>query len=667
MRTFNRIGIVGAGTMGSALAQKFAQEGFPVILVDREDRFLDRGLEAIQATLQEGVQRKLFTPEQVETIVGRITPTVRYDPLAQCQLVIEAVFEDPAVKRAVFQQISAAVPAETVIATNTSSFSVTECAQAVSHPERFIGLHFFYHAAKNRLVEIVRGATTDDDTFADMLLLMQRCGKDPIFCRDSSGFVVNRFFVPWLNEAVRIYAEGLAGPAAIDAACRKTFGCGLGPFALMNATGVPIAYHAQQTLEQAFGDFYRPADALRRQAEANQPWPIDPEPEENPEAANQIGDRMLGVVFLVCTQLLAEKVCTAGDINRGARIGLRWRRGPLELYRRLGPDTVHRLAEAVAARYRVPLPDTLTADHWQPDYLAVERQADTVQIVLNRPEDLNALNPEVARQLESAFDAADRDPAVKTVVLTGRGKAFMAGADIKFFINHIRAGTIPEIVAFTKTGQDLLQRIDASAKQVVAVVNGLALGGGLELALAADTILAFEKALLAFPETGIGIYPGLGGTQRTVRRVGPGLAKYLIFTGKFLSAGEALEIGLIDRIIDWNDLPRIASGDIPAPAERPPLAERWELIQTFFERYSTEQLLDPEFVPPEPFDSTAFQRLRKQIRRKAPLALKEAERLINEQRGPASELEALERIFASEDALAGLRSVGGPPPEFKGR
>jgi len=259
------VGVVGAGTMGSALAQKFAQEGFNVILADREMRFVEKGIEGIKKTLNEGVERKLFTPEQVETYLGNIKGTENLNDLSSCDVIIEAIFEDFNAKQDLYKNISGIVSEETIIATNTSSFSVNELAKAVAKPERFIGMHYFYHAAKNRLVEIIPGEETSEETYKAMKIFAVQSGKDAITTKDRYGFAVNRFFVPWLNEAVRLFEENIADIAVIDGVCMKLFGIGMGPFALMNATGVPIAYHAQKTLE-VFGDFYKVADLLKEQA-----------------------------------------------------------------------------------------------------------------------------------------------------------------------------------------------------------------------------------------------------------------------------------------------------------------------------------------------------------------------------------------------------------------
>ncbi|MEE9464265.1 MAG: 3-hydroxyacyl-CoA dehydrogenase/enoyl-CoA hydratase family protein [Candidatus Neomarinimicrobiota bacterium] len=662
----SHIGIVGAGTMGAALAQKFAQEGLAVVLVDREERFLQRGMVAIRETLREGVARRLFSDDQVAAIISRISPTTQMADLAPCELTIEAVFEDRQVKHSVLGEISGAVALTALIATNTSSFSVTELATGVVGPERFLGLHFFYHAAKNRLVEVVRGRDTADQVFNDALAIMQRCGKDPIVSADAHGFVINRFFVPWLNEAVRLADAGVADLGSIDAVACEVFRCGMGPFALMNATGVPIALHAQRTLREAYGDFYQPADGLIEQVDRGEVWDIPGPGAISPDAKTQITDRLLGVVLLVCGQLLDEQVCAAGELHRGARIGLRWGKSPLDLYHRLGQDRVRELAAGITTEWRLALPAALSPEHWHAGVIDSRSSGRIGILTVNRPEALNALNPVVVDQLGAAFDSLAADDNIDTIVITGSGKAFVAGADIGFFIGHIKRGTLPEIVTFTRQGQELLQRIDDCPKTVVAVVNGLALGGGLELALAADRIVALPGALLAFPETGIGIYPGLGGTQRTTQRIGSGLTKYLIYTGQMLTAGQAQEIGLVDNVVTWEELDAVLDGSTALEAGKPDLSADWRQVAEVFDKYTLDDLLVANEGDDPDLASGKIAKARKKIRRKAPVALRLAERLIDAGKGPTSELEYLVEIFSTKDALAGLFSTGGPPPEFKG-
>ncbi|NQU66864.1 MAG: 3-hydroxyacyl-CoA dehydrogenase/enoyl-CoA hydratase family protein [Candidatus Marinimicrobia bacterium] len=661
MKRIKSVGIIGAGTMGSALAQKFAQEGFPVTIMDREDRFLQKGLSNIQSTLNEGVERRIFTPEKVEAILGRITLTTTMSDLSTCGLIIEAVFEDLAVKQDLFARLSESVPVDTIIATNTSSFSVTELSSFVSHPERFLGLHFFYHAAKNRLVEIVKGEKTNDEAFEQCMWFMQQCGKDPIVCEDANGFVVNRFFVPWLNEAVRIFEEGIAQSGDIDLIACKTFGCGMGPFALMNATGVPIAYHAQKTLQHAFGDFYKPADALKAQTDLNLQWEIPETTDLDSKIAETISERLASVVLFVCGQILDEKICTAGDISRGAGVGLQWRKTPIDLFFKYGESRVKSLTEKLSHNWKMPVPLSITQGEWIPDFVSSEIKGDVGRIIINRPEGLNAMNPLVVSQLAVAFDQLDADPDITTIILTGRGKAFVAGADIKFFIDHIKNQTIPEIVKFTTEGQALFQRIDVSTKKIVAVVNGLALGGGLELALTADVIVALNNAVFAFPETGIGIYPGLGGTQRTIDRVGTGLTKFMIYTGQMLNAKTATEIGLIDGIVTWNEIQSLPEHASKLSRKNPILSDYWQEISNYFNSKTVYNLLDNHYEIP-----TGMEKMISRIRTKAPIALQLSERLINDHKGPESELMYISDLFRTQDALAGLQNVGKKPPTYRG-
>ncbi|MFI5202320.1 MAG: 3-hydroxyacyl-CoA dehydrogenase family protein, partial [Candidatus Kapaibacterium sp.] len=365
MKTIKTVGVIGAGTMGAAIAQKFAQEGFTVILNDRSMTYVERGMTALRATLAEGVERKLFTQEASEEIMSRIHVTDVGADLATCDLVVEAIFEDLEAKKAMFARLSAIVRPDAIIATNTSSFSVSELARSVSNRERFCGLHFFYHAAKNRLVEIIPGEQTSRETVQALERFAFEIGKDSIVCADRPGFAVNRFFVPWLNEAARLLEEGIAGEnpseamALIDSVCRSTFQIGMGPFALMNATGVSIAYHSERTLE-SLGPAYTVAKILRDQGSKNSSWEIALTPASaTPEVEQAIRDRMLGIVFFVCGEILTENICSLAELNRGARIGLAWRKGPIEMMQSAGKEEVGRMVQAIANRYQCAAPAEL--------------------------------------------------------------------------------------------------------------------------------------------------------------------------------------------------------------------------------------------------------------------------------------------------------------------
>jgi enoyl-CoA hydratase/3-hydroxyacyl-CoA dehydrogenase len=249
---------------------------------------------------------------------------------------------------------------------------------------------------------------------------------------------------------------------------------------------------------------------------------------------------------------------------------------------------------------------------------------------------------------------------VNTIFITGSGKAFVGGADVKFFVSNMKSDMICNIETFTGFGQQVFNKIDRSSKIVVAVVNGLTLGGGLELALCADLILALPKAQFAFPETGIGIYPGLGGTQRSVQRIGKGLSKYMIHTGKKLSAEEAFQIGLIDKVISPGELSEILYGNGQLPDYvKPNQDHKWIRIRNCFEENTLENILNNNITNRD-FTNGELEKITKAMAFKAPVALRIADQLIDEAKGCESELEHIREIFSTKDALLGLTSIGKP-------
>ena len=658
-KKINIVGVIGAGTMGAAIAQKYAQEGFTVYLNDREQKYIDNGLVGIREILEQGIERRLFTQERVEAIINNIKGTTNQEDLKVCDLIVEAIFEDFDVKYNLFKTLDTIVPTDTILATNTSSFSVTELAEAVSNPERFIGLHYFYHAAKNRLVEIIPGAKTSKETYKSMQVFSVQSGKDAIMTKDVYGFAVNRFFVPWLNEACKMLEEGIGNITEIDTVCMKTFGIGMGPFALMNATGVPIALHAQKTLEH-FGPSYKISNKLAEQVASGKDWDLSGMDlvEVSSDKPKMINDRILGCTFFVCSQILAEEVCSAVDLNRGAKIGLRWRKGPVDLLQQFGEEEVQNKVSLYANLYGETIPEGIKANNWNMEFVTLEVNANVATITMSRPEDMNALNEEVMSQLDKKFSEAEALSNIDTIILTGSGKAFVAGADIKFFVKNIRSNTIENIESFTKYGQEVFEKIDKSTKQVVAIINGLALGGGMELALCADVLLALPKTKIAFPETGIGIYPGLGGTQRSAWRVGKGLAKYLVLTGQMIGAKQALEIGLVDGIIQPSEVFDLISGEKEIPSKNDiELSEKWKAIATLYSKNNYKSIITGDYtnggMQPE-----AIAKLAKTMSFKAPIAMDFSEELIDAAQGPKSELDKIEAIFNSKDALLGLTSIG---------
>ncbi|HUC43900.1 MAG TPA: 3-hydroxyacyl-CoA dehydrogenase NAD-binding domain-containing protein, partial [Candidatus Sulfotelmatobacter sp.] len=412
-RTIRSIAVIGAGNMGSGIAQKAATEGFPVVLVDLDDEKVARGLATIEKTLAEGVERKIFRPDAAKAIRERITGTADWSRLSGVDLAIEAVFEDFDVKRKVFARLEEVCRADAILATNTSSFAVTDLAKEMKHPERMLGLHYFYHPAKNRLVEVVPGEATDPAVVDAAWTAQEMMGKTPIRSADASGFIVNRFFVPWLNESVRLLEEKVAGIATIEAAAKKTFGVGMGPFELMNVTGVPIAMHAARTLGEAFGPFYAPAALLAAQVAAGKPWDLAGTPDGS--RFDAVAERLLAVTFLVATSLVDEGVGTIEDTDIGARVGLRWPKGPFELINAYDIMKAGDLVGQFGGGWDIPVSGILSLQ-WRSRAPFAFRLVETATkdgvatITIKRPDAMNALNETVVEQLHEAFRDAQADP-----------------------------------------------------------------------------------------------------------------------------------------------------------------------------------------------------------------------------------------------------------------
>jgi len=666
MSQFTKIGVVGAGTMGSGIVQKIAQENIPVVMVDVKQEFVDKGLNNIKTLLDEGAQKKIFSPEKVKQILSNIKGTTDLNELKDADLVIEAVFEDKNVKVDLFKNLDKICLPKTILATNTSSFKVSELAQATSRPDRFVGLHYFYHPAKNRLLEIIPGVKTVAATIERAEDFASRTSKTAIVVKDAPGFAVNRFFVPWLNEAARILDEGIANVVTIDEAAKRTFKIGMGPFLLMNVTGIPIAYHSTETLGKELGAFYATAKGLKVQFEKNTKWDLSGNIDES--KIESIGNRLLAVVFLVAAQLVDEGIASIEDIDRGAKIGLRWVRGPFEMMNKIGLDKAQKMVSGLCAQYKLAVPKIMTAQGakpWTFKLVDLSVKENIATITINRPEALNALNEEVVKQLADAFNRAEQDKNVKAIIFEGKGKAFVAGADIGFFVKKIEQKKINDIVEFTRQGQELLLKIDKSPKTVIARIDGLTLGGGAELALACDIILMTERASIGFPETGIGIYPGLGGTQRLARLIGKALAKYLIFTGDIVNAKQASEMGLGEFVSISN-----LNNQIKDIAKSPdPKARMLKTIMSSAQTEKTRALfsddkIDALMTGKLANSSDAIEaQVSKKVSFKAPIALRLANKIIEDglkgslENGIQMELAYLTEIFSTKDAYEGLTSV----------
>lgn len=262
------VGVLGAGTMGSGIAQVCAMAGYEVVLRDIEDRFLERGLSNIRKSLEKFAEKGKLG-EDVDTVMSRIKPTTKLEDLADVDVVIEAIIENMDVKKETFRQLNEIVKREDAIfASNTSTLSITEMASVTKRPENFVGIHFMNPVPVMKGVEIVRGLLTSDETLEFAVEFTKKLGKDPVVCRDSPGFISNRILMPWINEGIWVLYEGVATKEEIDRGMKLFTNVPMGPLELADLIGLDICLAAIETLHKELGDKYRPCPLLKQMVQA---------------------------------------------------------------------------------------------------------------------------------------------------------------------------------------------------------------------------------------------------------------------------------------------------------------------------------------------------------------------------------------------------------------
>jgi 3-hydroxybutyryl-CoA dehydrogenase len=383
-----RIGVVGAGTMGAGIAQLACMSGYETFVYELDTRALARGMERLRTALNRGVERDRWSQAEVEAALARVHSDTIIEVLSRCDLVIEAATEDLTVKRDLFDRLARVCRPETALATNTSSLSVTAIAARVPNPNRVVGMHFFNPPALMRLVEVVAGDESDDESLDHATGVARRMGRTPIWARDAIGFVANRCARPFTLEALRMLGEGVASHEEIDRICRLGGGFRMGPFELMDLIGIDVNFGvARSFYEQSFGEpRWRPHPIQARLVDSGRLGrksgrgfytyakdvphrERDPQVETTPpilddelleRVAGPLGPEVLGRIGAGIANeacfALGEKVASADDINTAMQLGFNWPLGPLEWGNRIGwaraLGTLERLREEQGEAYR---------------------------------------------------------------------------------------------------------------------------------------------------------------------------------------------------------------------------------------------------------------------------------------------------------------------------
>ncbi|MFC7080440.1 3-hydroxyacyl-CoA dehydrogenase family protein [Halorussus caseinilyticus] len=266
--SIERIGVVGAGTMGSGIAQVAAQSGYDVVMRDIEEEFVQNGFDSIESSLDRFVSKDKIAEDEAEATLDRIAGTTELSDLADCDVVIEAAVEDMDIKQDIFADLDEEIPDDVVLATNTSTLSITTIASVTDREESIVGLHFMNPVPVMKGVEVVVGEKTDDEVVEFAHALAEDLGKETWESDDKPGFVTNRILMPWLNEGIRAYDEGVASKEDIDKGMKLGTNVPMGPLELADHIGLDICLDASETLHEELGDRYKPAYLLKRKVDA---------------------------------------------------------------------------------------------------------------------------------------------------------------------------------------------------------------------------------------------------------------------------------------------------------------------------------------------------------------------------------------------------------------
>ena len=252
MAEIKKVGVLGCGLMGSGIAQTAAQSGFQTVVVEVEQKFLDKGMSGIDKSLGKFVEKGKLSQSDKDACMGRLLGSTKLGDLADCDIVIEAITENPQVKKETYAAIDSIVKKDAIFASNTSSLTITELSMATARPKQFVGLHFFNPVPLMKLVEVVRTIVTSDESFNRAFEFARKLGKDPVACRDNSGFIVNRLLVPYILDAIRAYEEGVGSIEDIDKAMMLGCGYPMGPFTLLDFVGLDTTYFITQVMFEEY-------------------------------------------------------------------------------------------------------------------------------------------------------------------------------------------------------------------------------------------------------------------------------------------------------------------------------------------------------------------------------------------------------------------------------
>ena len=603
-----RVTVLGAGNMGHGIAEVAALAGYEVSLRDINEELVEGGYDQIEWSLGKLAEKDRIADDEADAALDRVEAFVDLgEALDGADVVVEVVPEKMAIKKDVYDEVIEHAPDEAVFVTNTSSLSITELSEVTDRPERFCGMHFFNPPVRMDLVEVISGGHTSEETLELIEGLSESMGKTPVRVRkDSPGFIVNRILVPLMNEAAWIVESGDATMEAVDSTTKFDMGLPMGSFELADQVGIDVGYHVLEYMHEVLGDAYRPCPLLGEKVEAEDLGKktgkgfYDYEDGDGAQIPSDAVDedvrrRLLAVMANETAGLIGDDVADADDIDEAVKLGAGFPDGPAKLADEEGLDalveTLDALAEetgevryeaadylreaAEAGGFRGGSGDGSEADGGD-DYEVLNVTVDdrVGHVEIDRPHRMNTISDDVLDELAAAIDRLDADDEVRAILLSGAGdRAFSAGADVQ----SMAAGGADPIhaVELSREGQQTFGKLEESDKPVVAAIDGYCLGGGMELATAADMRVASERSELGQPELDLGLLPGWGGTQRLARVVGEGRAKEIILTADRYDAETMADYGFVNEVVPDDEIDERAQELAEQLAGGPPIAQKY--------------------------------------------------------------------------------------------
>ncbi len=609
MKEIKNVAVIGAGAMGAQIGALAAEAGYDVKIRDIEEKFLERGRQLIEGNYDRRISRGRLSEAAKKDYMSRMTFLIDLkEAVKDADIIIEAVPEIMDLKQSVLKEVTALCPDDCVFATNTSSLSIAEIAMVAKRPEMVVGTHYFNPPSRMTLLEIVHGEKTSKEAINMAEKAALAMGRAVVHVKDVPGFVANRIFCNMANEADWALAQGEGKSAfEIDSAIRYKLGLPMGMLELQDILGggsIDTQYHVMEYFGETMGKSYGPAPILEELFKAGNygkktgkgyyDW-SEGKANEIPMNAGVDFDpiRVLCTAVNEAAKLIGMEATTREEIDTAVLLGLNYPRGILRMADSTGleriADELNRLYDTYKEdRYKAS--SVLTklvkqgklgrktgegfysygAGEYEFVKLEINKETKVTRLILNRPNRANAFNADFMTEIDKALSELEKNTGVQCIVITGAGANFCGGADVSAFAT----GQMDDAFNFSEAPHEVFTRIETYPKPVIAAINGAAMGGGLELALACDIRIMSTIAQLRLPELTLGLLPGAGATQRLGRLIGWARAKEMVLLSEPVMAEKALDWGLVNFTAEPDKFESLVDEIAAKLANGAPLAQK---------------------------------------------------------------------------------------------